>query len=130
MKHDPCETLFKSIRTVMAGEYWLGRNCMGSVIDMMRALASAPKPAPRQPVFGLTPRELEVVLTVASGYPNADIAQKFSISVRTVKHHLTNIFDKVGVSNRLELALFAVHHHLETAPGQPPNGDFKRQMRR
>jgi two-component system, NarL family, nitrate/nitrite response regulator NarL len=87
MKHDRCETLFKSIRTVMAGQYWLGRDCMGSVIDMMRALTSAPGPEPPRPIFGLTPRELEVVLTLAGGYLNADIAQKFSI-IRTVKHDL------------------------------------------
>ena len=43
-----------------------------------------------------------------------DIAQSFSLSVQTVKHHLTSIFDKMGVSNRLELALFAVNHHLST----------------
>jgi DNA-binding NarL/FixJ family response regulator len=54
-------------------------------------------------------------LTVVNGYANSEIAQKFEISVKTVKHHLTNIFDKVGVSNRLELALFAVHHRVEQA---------------
>jgi len=53
------------------------------------------------------------VSTVVSGYGNNDIAQKYAISVKTVKHHLTNIFDKLGVSNRLELALFAVHHRLD-----------------
>jgi two-component system nitrate/nitrite response regulator NarL len=116
MKHNACELLFKSIRTVMAGQYWVGRECMGSVIDKMRDRASAPGPEPARPTFGLTPRELEVVSTVVGGYPNGDIAQKFSISVKTVKHHLTNIFDKVGVSNRLELALFAVHHRLESGP--------------
>jgi two-component system nitrate/nitrite response regulator NarL len=115
MKSDTCEMLFKSIRTVMAGQYWVGHECMGNVIDKMRDRTSAHGPEPAQPTFGLTPRELEVVSTVVGGYPNADIAQKFSISVKTVKHHLTNIFDKVGVSNRLELALFAVHHRL--APG-------------
>jgi two-component system nitrate/nitrite response regulator NarL len=114
MKHNACELLFKSIRTVMSGQYWVGRECVGSVIDKMRDRASAPGPEPPRPTFGLTPRELEVVSTVVGGYPNGDIAQKFSISVKTVKHHLTNIFDKVGVSNRLELALFAVHHRLES----------------
>ena len=49
---------------------------------------------------------------ILGGYSNNDIATKFSISEKTVKHHLTNIFDKLGVSNRLELALFALHHHL------------------
>jgi two-component system nitrate/nitrite response regulator NarL len=120
MKHNACELLFKGIRTVMAGQYWVGRECMGSVIDKMRDRASAPGPEPARPTFGLTPRELEVVSTVVGGYPNGDIAQKFSISVKTVKHHLTNIFDKVGVSNRLELALFAVHHRLESGPATAP----------
>jgi DNA-binding NarL/FixJ family response regulator len=116
MKHTASELLFKSIRTVMAGEYWVGRECMGTVIEKMRARASTPGPVPRRPTFGLTARELQVVSTVVAGYPNSDIAAKFSISVKTVKHHLTNIFDKLGVSNRLELALFAVHHRLDSGP--------------
>ena len=62
--------------------------------------------------YGLTPSEMEVISAIVAGYTNKDIAQKFAISEQTVKHHLTNIFDKVGVSNRLELALFAVNHHL------------------
>ena len=53
-----------------------------------------------------------VVATVVAGYPNKDIASHFSISDDTVKHHLSSIFDKLGVSNRLELALFAINHHL------------------
>jgi len=130
MKQAASEMLFKSIRTVMAGQYWVGRECMGEVIDKMRARAAAPGPDPRRPTFGLTPRELEVVSTVVEGYPNGDIAQRFSISVKTVKHHLTNIFVKLGVSNRLELALFAVHHRLESALLQPQGGDSDGQMRR
>jgi DNA-binding NarL/FixJ family response regulator len=62
--------------------------------------------------FGLTVRELDVVAAIVSGFTNREIAQKFSISEQTVKHHLRNIFDKVGVSNRLELALFAINHQL------------------
>jgi two-component system nitrate/nitrite response regulator NarL len=126
MKSDSCDLLFKSIRTVMAGQYWVGHECMGSVIDAMRHRASAAGTEPPRPTFGLTARELEVVSTVVGGYPNGDIAQKYAISIKTVKHHLTNIFDKVGVSNRLELALFAVHHRLEerahtsTSPAGPP----------
>jgi len=131
MKQAASDMLFKSIRTVMAGQYWVGRECMGEVIDKMRARAAAPGPDPRRPTFGLTPRELEVVSTVVEGYPNGDIAQRFSISVKTVKHHLTNIFDKLGVSNRLELALFAVHHRLESALMTQPGGyDPDQQGRR
>ena len=76
MKQAASDMLFKSIRTVMAGQYWVGRECMGEVIDKMRARAAAPGPDPRRPTFGLTPRELEVVSTVVEGYPNGDIAQK------------------------------------------------------
>src|SRR5947207_2742581 len=70
--------------------------------------------------FGLTPREMEVITAVVNGYTNKDIAQSFSLSIQTVKHHLTSIFDKLGVSNRLELALFTVNHHLvgEDEPAQ------------
>jgi two-component system, NarL family, nitrate/nitrite response regulator NarL len=52
---------------------------------------------------------------VAAAFANKEIARRFSISEKTVKHHLTNIFDKTGVSNRLELALFAHNHDFELA---------------
>jgi DNA-binding NarL/FixJ family response regulator len=52
---------------------------------------------------------------VVAGYSNPDIAQRCSISEQTVKHHISNVFDKLGVSNRLELALFAVNHRLTAA---------------
>ena len=65
-----------------------------------------------QKKFGLTPRELEIVSAVVAGYSNKEIAEYFKISEDTVKHHLSNIFDKLGVSTRLELALFAVNQGL------------------
>jgi two-component system nitrate/nitrite response regulator NarL len=118
MKQTASDLVFKSMRAVMAGQYWVGRECVGELIDKMRERAAAPPVDTRRPTFGLTPRELEIVSTVVSGYANGDIAQKYSISIKTVKHHLTNIFDKLGVANRLELALFAVHHRLESAVHQ------------
>jgi DNA-binding NarL/FixJ family response regulator len=60
----------------------------------------------------LTRRELEILRTVVAGDTNKVIAQRFSISENTVKRHLAQIFDKVGVSNRTELAIFAAHHRL------------------
>jgi two-component system, NarL family, nitrate/nitrite response regulator NarL len=69
-----------------------------------------------RPRFGLTRRELQVIGAILEGQTNKDIAATFSISQCTVKHHLTRIFDKLGVSNRLELALFAVNHKLAELP--------------
>ena len=65
--------------------------------------------------FRLTSCELQVIASVVAGYRNKDIAKKFSISEQTVKHHLTDIFKKLDVSNRLELALFAIAHDLMKA---------------
>jgi DNA-binding NarL/FixJ family response regulator len=104
------DLLFKGIRAVMAGQHWIGRECVSDLVDALRSYGDAsPPPRPR---FGLTPRELEITSAVISGFSNKEIARKFVLSEDTVKHHLTNIFDKVGASNRLELALFAVHHRL------------------
>jgi DNA-binding NarL/FixJ family response regulator len=114
MKQSASELLFKSIRTVMAGQYWIGRECVADLIDQMRKRTTTPPSEAVRPTFGLTPRELEIISTVAAGYTNSEMAEKLSISVKTVKHHLTNIFNKLGVENRLELALFAVHHRLAT----------------
>jgi two-component system nitrate/nitrite response regulator NarL len=109
MKHSATELLYKSIRMVAAGQYWVGRECVGDLIHKMRE-RQAPSFEAMGPSFGLTPRELELVGSVVAGCSNSDIASLLRISPKTVKHHLTNIFNKLGVSNRLELALFAVHH--------------------
>ena len=112
LKESATEVLMKSIRAVMAGQYWVGRESVSDLVTTLRELMPRKREEPSQRRYGLTPRELEVISTIVAGYTNKDIAQKFAISEQTVKHHLTNIFDKLGVSNRLELALFAVNHHL------------------
>ena len=64
----------------------------------------------------MSPREREIVNLTAQGFKNGDMAAKLSLSEQTVKNHLHNIFDKLGVSDRLELVLHAVAHRLvETA---------------
>jgi len=115
MKHTASELLFKSIRTVMKGSHWIGRECVDEVIDRMRERAMA-GPSPRRPTFGLSARELQVVSTIVAGATNEDTARELRISVKTVKHHLTSIFDKTGVSTRLELAMFAVKQGLVERP--------------
>jgi two-component system, NarL family, nitrate/nitrite response regulator NarL len=110
LKDVATQLLMKAIRTVTSGEYWIARESVGSLVGTFRARAS--QPPDRQ--FGLTRRELEIVTTVATGLTNRDIARRFSLSEETVKHHLTNIFSKLGVTNRVELALFAVSEQLVT----------------
>jgi two-component system, NarL family, nitrate/nitrite response regulator NarL len=105
------QLLFDSIRCVMAGQYWVGRDNVSDLVKALREEA-APNQTSCSRQYGLTPREMQIVTLIVAGYSNPDIAQRFSISEQTVKHHISHIFDKVGVSNRLELALFAVNHKL------------------
>jgi two-component system, NarL family, nitrate/nitrite response regulator NarL len=111
LKESTTQRLFESIRCVMAGQYWIGRESVSDLVRAFRSIAS-PESVSRSRDFGLTPRELEIITLVVAGYSNPEIAQRCSISEQTVKHHLSNVFDKLGVSNRLELALFAVNHQL------------------
>jgi two-component system, NarL family, nitrate/nitrite response regulator NarL len=112
LKKSATETLFKCISAVMAGQYWVGRDSIADLVRYLSHQRSSSNGEARRTNFGLTERELQIVSVVASGFTNRDIAKEFSISKQTVKHHLSNIFDKTGVSNRLELALFAINHRL------------------
>ena len=112
LKDSATQLLLKSIHTVMAGEYWVGRESVSNLVQYLRNLVQSSGEEAKQKKFGLTPRELEIVSAVVAGYSNKEIAEYFKISEDTVKHHLSNIFDKLGVSTRLELALFAVNQAL------------------
>jgi len=112
LKDSATQLLLKSIHTVMAGEYWVGRESVSNLVQYLRTLMQSSSDEARKRKFGLTPRELEIVSAVVAGYSNKEIAEYFKISEDTVKHHLSNIFDKLGVSTRLELALFAVNQSL------------------
>jgi DNA-binding NarL/FixJ family response regulator len=106
------QLLVKAIHTVMNGQYWIGREGVNEIVDVLRNLASSVRTEQRKHKFGLTPRELEIVQALAAGEVNKAIAKRLSISDQTVKHHLTNIFNKLGVSQRLEVVLFAMKHDL------------------
>lgn len=103
MKESATRLLIDGIHRVMDGKYVIG----GDVAD---DLAQAVKQvgAGRARPYKLTARELEIVSAIANGQSNRQIAERLSISLQTVKHHLTSIFDKTGASNRLELALLAI----------------------
>ena len=111
LKTAPPDVLVRSIRAVRAGQHWIGRETVTDLVAALRGVEAAPEKAARNR-FGLTRRELQITSAVVSGLSNKEIARQFVLSEDTVKHHLTNIFNKVGASNRLELALFAVHHRL------------------
>jgi len=121
----------KTIRRVMDGQYCFENGSVAVLLEAFRA-SFALQNSFAQQEYGLTAREMEIVAKIAAGNSNRQVGQQFSICERTVKHHLTNIFDKVGVSSRLELALFAVKHRLvaaEPAVRQPleEEKDFPRR---
>jgi DNA-binding NarL/FixJ family response regulator len=111
MKEAATQILLKAIRAVMSGQYWVGREPVADLTQYLKAHAAGQQNA-KAKSYGLTRREIEILSTIVSGLSNKEIAQKFSLSEDTVKHHLTNIFDKLGVSSRLELALFAINNRL------------------
>jgi DNA-binding NarL/FixJ family response regulator len=123
LKQTATELLIKSIRKVHAGEIWLDSHTTAAVIRQfvandevqpsMHALPSAPATRERER-SPLSQREREIVALVAQGFKNKEMAEKMFISEQTVKNHLHNIFDKLGVSDRLELALYAIHNNLHT----------------
>jgi two-component system, NarL family, nitrate/nitrite response regulator NarL len=112
LKESATELLLQCIREVIAGRYWVGHEVVSDLVEALRELLPSSEGEQRRNTFRITAREMEMITAIVGGYTNRDIAQKFSLSEQTVKHHLTNIFDKLGVSNRLELALFAVNHNL------------------
>jgi DNA-binding NarL/FixJ family response regulator len=114
LKQTAPELIVKSIRKVHGGEIWLDSHTTAAVMRQFAVPGeigpgSGGKSRERSP---LSAREREIVQLVAQGYKNKEMAEKMFISEQTVKNHLHNIFDKVGVSDRLELALYAIHKGL------------------
>src|SRR6202171_3648131 len=110
LKQTAPELIVKSIRKVHGGEIWLDSHTTAAVMRQFAAPgeigSGSGKSRERSP---LSQREREIVQLVAQGYKNKEMAEKMFISEQTVKNHLHNIFDKLGVSDRLELALYAIH---------------------
>ena len=111
LKDSLAEDLQVAIRTVASGDYWIGGKRVANLVSALHELMQQAGGSQRK-TYGLTPRELEVVGSIVEGCTNRDIAKNFGLSEETVKRHLSNIFDKTGVSTRLELALFAIAHQL------------------
>ncbi|MBI5282069.1 MAG: response regulator transcription factor [Candidatus Solibacter usitatus] len=120
LKQTSADLIVKSIRKVYNGEIWLDSNTTAAVMRQFAApgelggSSSSSRARERSP---LSTREREIVALVAQGYKNKEMAEKMFISEQTVKNHLHNIFDKLGVSDRLELALYAIHKGLHLEQG-------------
>lgn len=112
LKDSATQLLLKAVGAVLAGEYWVGRAAVSNLMQYVQTLKQSEQDETKHKKFGLTPRELEVISTVVAGFSNKEIAVYWKIGEDTVKHHLSNIFDKLGVNTRLELGLFAVNHGL------------------
>jgi two-component system nitrate/nitrite response regulator NarL len=114
LKEHAAEVLIKAINKVHQGEVWLDRSMMGTVLDEM---TQAPEIDPEGArIASLSDREREVIALIAEGLKNKQIAQRLFISETTVTHHLSSIFSKLDVSDRLELIIYAFRHGLAQLP--------------
>jgi DNA-binding NarL/FixJ family response regulator len=113
-KEEPAETLLRAIEKVHQGELWLDRATTGRVfVELSRS--KEPDPEERR-IASLTAREREIVIQLATdpGADNRRLAEKLHIGEHTLRNHLTRIYDKLGVLNRLELYVYAQRHGLDS----------------
>ena len=114
LKTQSPETLIKAIRKVHAGEVWIQRSLIANLLSSQRngqqLIAQDPDP---EGIAQLSPRERQVIQLIGQGLKNQQIAEHLCFSVTTVRHHLTSIYRKLGVSDRLELLVFAHRHGLD-----------------
>ncbi len=114
-KEEPAETLLRAIEKVHQGELWLDRATTGRVfVELSRSKETDPEQAK---IASLTPRERAIVVQLV-GDPGADnrrLAEKLHIGEHTLRNHLSRIYDKLGVQNRLELYVYAQRHSVTAA---------------
>jgi len=120
------ELLVRCVKKVAQGETWLDNQGVNWVIEAYRTQTAAlfsPKPKNR-----LTEKELLIVSCVAQGMKNKDIAREIGTTGQVIKNYLRRVYDKLGVSDRLELALYCVHHRLlESSPKMPAGSEGPEQ---
>lgn len=113
LKTQAGETLLRALERVRQGEVWLDQAIVASLLSAASAMAGG-QDAVRMAM--LTKREHEIILLISEGLRNRQIAARLYISETTVRHHLTSIFSKLGVSGRLDLVVYAYRHGLAKAP--------------
>ncbi|HKZ81811.1 MAG TPA: response regulator transcription factor [Pyrinomonadaceae bacterium] len=111
LKDTPSETFIKAIQKVSTGEVWLNRSITANVLTkLVRVNEEAELETAK--ISSLTKREREIITLIGEGLKNRQISARLFISEATVRHHLTSIFDKLDVSDRLELIIYAFRHSL------------------
>lgn len=110
-KEKAAAVLLSAIRKVHAGEAWVDRAMMGSLLRETRPARQRSDPEAAR-IASLTPREREVVGLVAQGNGTARLAEHLGINEKTIRNHLVSIYAKLGVTDRLELAIYAGRHGL------------------
>ncbi len=117
LKEKGADVLFKAIEMVHKGEFWFDRSLMGQTIRQLVNEKQVLDESPRNTAHdGLTEREKQVVNLICKGLKNKDIADKLFITETTVRHHLTSIFEKLALTSRLELVVYAFRHKLVKIP--------------
>ena len=116
LKQQAADLLLKAIRKVHAGEVWIDRSMMSSVLSDVRNERHEEADPEAGKITSLTPREREVIALVSEGLKNKLIGERLFISETTVTHHLSSIFSKLDVADRLELIIYAFRHGLAKVP--------------
>jgi two-component system, NarL family, nitrate/nitrite response regulator NarL len=114
------ELLIKCVRKIAAGETWIDNQSVNWVIEAYRSQATAitnPKSQPR-----LSPKELSIIACITQGKRNKEIAFQLGTTEQVVKNYLRKIYDKLGVSDRLELALYCLHHQIHKKATEEEGG--------
>jgi two-component system nitrate/nitrite response regulator NarL len=116
LKEDAADRLLKAIEKVYEGEVWLDRVAIGSLLWQMSSRDKDSLDPQVKRISSLTDREREVIMLIAQGLKNKQIAARLFISQTTVTHHLSSIYSKLGVSDRLELVVYAFANKLAKVP--------------
>jgi DNA-binding NarL/FixJ family response regulator len=114
LKEKGGEVVVKAIEKVQSGELWFERGVLSGALREVAGGGSVAAESAK--IEGLTEREREVIRLLSQGKKNKQIAEELYISETTVRHHLTSIFDKLGVEDRLELSIYAFRHGLAKVP--------------
>jgi DNA-binding NarL/FixJ family response regulator len=112
LKDNSVEDVGAAVRAAAAGESWLSPRAAATVLEKMRREYVEP-PSEDDPVGLLSPREMEILRLIAHGLENTQIAAELNISPRTAKNHLSNVLAKLGMTNRVQAAIYAVRHGLD-----------------